>query len=87
MMKPTIVRMSIHRSAMGHIIGRNGITIRKIRNSNKVTIYNSKYEDNTDYVIFFIKGESENVANAQAKIQEQINISNDWCKQNGHPYE
>lgn len=87
MMKPTIVRMSIHRSAMGHVIGRNGMTIHNIRNSNKVTIYNSKYKDDTGYVMFFIKGQPENVANAQSKIQEQIDISNEWCKQNGHPYE
>lgn len=87
MMNQTIMRMSVHRSAMGHVIGRNGMTIRNIRNSNNVVIYNSKYSDDTNYVKFFIKGEPENIKKAQAKIQEQINISNEWCKQNGHPYE
>ena len=83
----TIARMSVHISAMGHVIGRNGMNIRNIRNSNNVVIYNSKYKNDIDYVKFFIKGEAENVANAQAKIQEQIDISNEWCKRNGHPYE
>ena len=86
-MKPTIVRMSVHRSAMGHVIGRNGVTIQKIRNSNNVVIYNSKFNDDTNYVKFFIKGDSEDVANALTNIQEQINISNDWCKKNGFLYE
>jgi len=86
-MKPTIVRMSVHRSAMGHVIGRNGVTIQRIRNSNNVVIYNSKFNDDTNYVKFFIKGDSEDVANALTNIQEQINISNDWCKKNGFLYE
>lgn len=87
MTKTTIARMSVHISAMGHVIGRNGMTIQNIRNSNDVVIYNSKYSDEVNYVKFFIKGEPENVEKAQAKIQEKVNISNEWCKQNGHPYE
>jgi hypothetical protein len=87
MTKATIARMSVHISAMGHVIGRNGMTIRNIRNNNNVVIYNSKYSDDVNYVKFFIKGETENVEKAKAKIQEQINISNEWCKQNGRPYE
>lgn len=83
----TIARMSVHISAMGHVIGRNGMTIRNIRNSNNVVIYNSKYRNDIDYVKFFIKGEAENVEKAKTKIQEQVNISNEWCKQNGRPYE
>ena len=81
-----IVRKSVHHSAMGHVIGRNGMTIRNIRNSNNVIIYNSKYREDINYVMFFIKGERENVEKALAQIQEQINISNEWCIKNGHPY-
>lgn len=87
MTKPAIARMSIHRSAMGHVIGRNGMTIQGIRHENNVIIRNSKFSDDTDYTTFFIKGKHEDVANAQTQIQEQIKISNEWCKINGYPYE
>lgn len=86
MTQPTIARLSVHNSAIGHIIGRNGTTIQHIRNENDVIIYNSKYNDKTEYITFFIKGLSKNVESAKARIQERIDISNNWCKSNGYEY-
>ena len=85
--KPTIRRMDIHRSAMGHVIGRNGMTVKQIQQDYGVLTYNTKFGDEEDgYITFYVKGQANNVNMAVKKIQSIIEISNQWCKENNHKY-
>lgn len=82
-----IHRMDIHRSAMGHIIGRNGMTIKGIQQEYNVVTYNKKFGDEEDgYTTFYIKGQQEDINLAVKKIHSIIEISNEWCKKNNHKY-
>ena len=80
------VNMKVHRSAVGHIIGRNGSTIKRIRRNYRLKSYNTKHTENTKYVTFFLEGIEENVLNAIQEINQLIAISNKWCQENGVEY-
>ena len=85
--RPTVRRMEIHRSAIGHIIGRNGMTTKRIQQDFNVLIYNTKFSDEeAGYTTFYVKGHSENVGQAVTEINRLIAISNDWCRNNNHNY-
>lgn len=80
----TITHISVPRSAVGHIIGRNGMTIQGIRNEHNVAIHNSNFNHDTKTVTFVITGSSENVEGAYTRIQKLIDISNEWCSCNSY---
>ncbi len=80
--------MHIHPSAMGHVLGKKGRTIRSIREKFNVSTHNTPYSEyQTDYVRFTINGiNRDNVQKAIFEIDDLIAISNRWCKENGVPY-
>ena len=88
MSRNQVVRlMDIHRSAMGHVVGRNGMTIKRIRQEYDVSTYNTNFGDEKDgYTTFHIKGQLESVNKAVKDICNLIEISNEWCKKNNYKY-
>ena len=71
--------------AMGHIIGRFGETIRRIRSECGVVTYNEHYHPyQAEPVRFTIAGNSRNaIQQAIFQIDHQIAISKQWCRMNG----
>ena len=78
----------IHPSAMGHVLGKKGKTIRSIREKFNVSTHNTPYsEHQTDYVRITINGlDRDDVQNAIFAIDDLVAISNRWCKKNGISY-
>lgn len=81
------LKIPIHHSALGHIIGKNGNTIRNLRKSYNVSIYNAKNNGQTKHTIFYIKGEPISVLGVVKEIKSLVDISNKWCKENNIEYE
>jgi hypothetical protein len=73
---------------MGHVIGKRGTTIKRIRRECSVVLRNTPY---TEYqkipVKMSIKGYTRDaVQQAIYQIEHQIAINNAWCKKNGVEY-
>jgi polyribonucleotide nucleotidyltransferase len=81
--------LNIHPSAMGHVIGKRGKTIRGIRQRYSVSTQNTCYYENQDgYVQLTIQGRTRNdVQKAIFEIDDLIAVSNRWCRTNGVVYE
>ena len=79
--------MQIHRSAIGHVVGRNGRTIKRIQADYDVNITNTKFGQEEDiYIHFYVKGHHVNVSQALKYIGRLIEISNEWCRKNNYKY-
>ena len=78
----TTIKIPPH--AMGHVIGKHGSIIKRIRDECNVTTRNppySEYQDND--IMMTIYGYSRNaIQQAIFQIDHQIAISNAWCKNN-----
>jgi len=77
--------ISVPSHAMGHIIGRDGQTIHRIRNECGVVTYNEQYHPyQSQPVNLSIAGNSRNaIQQAIFQIEHEIAISNHWCRMNG----
>ena len=80
--------IDIHPSAMGHIIGKRGYIIKRIRKECGVVTFNPPYTENQrNMVKMTIEGKSRNaVQQAIFQMDHQIAISNRWCRNNGVEY-
>ena len=78
----------IHPHAMGHVIGKRGSIINRIRRECNVIINNTPYSEHQKYhVKMVIEGESiDDIDQAIYQIDHQIAISNQWCRNNGVAY-
>ena len=81
--------IAVHPHAMGHVIGKNGSIIKRIRKECDVQIYNTPYsEHQTKPVSLTIEGKSRfAIHQALYQIDHQIAISSEWCKKNGVSYQ
>ena len=77
--------ISIHPSAMGHVIGKRGVVINRICNECNVVTNNTRLSEcQKTLVIMTINGHTRDaVQQALYQIDHQIAISNEWCRNNG----
>ena len=82
-------KLFIHPSAMGHVIGRRGTIINRIRSECNVVTFNTPYyETQKNYVEMTIEGHTKDaIDQAVYQIDHQVAISNEWCKNNGMEYQ
>ena len=78
----------IHPHAMGHVIGYGGTTIQRITQECEVVTINETFSEHQQHPVrMTIKGiRRDAVQQAIFRIDEQIAISNEWCKKNGIAY-
>ena len=71
--------------AMGHVIGRFGQTIRRIRTECGVVTFNEHFHPyQSQPVRLTLEGNSRNaIQQAIFQIDHQIAISTQWCRMNG----
>ena len=79
----------IHPHHMGHVIGKEGSNIRRIRKQCNVVTFNPPYgEHQKEHVKLTIEGNTRNdVQQAIFQIDHQIAISSAWCRNNGMEYQ
>lgn len=78
----------IHPHAMGHVIGKRGSIINRIRKECNVITTNTPYSEHQENPVKMrIEGYTRNaVQQAIFQIDHQIAISNQWCRNNGVDY-
>jgi len=74
--------------AMGHVIGRFGQTIRRIRTECGIVTYNEHYHPYQEKPVKMKIAGNTRYAIQQAifQIDHQIAISSEWCRKNGINY-
>lgn len=82
------VTIDIHPSAMGHVIGKRGTTIKRIRRECSVVSRNTPYTQHQKIPVkMSIKGYTRDaVQQAIYQIEHQIAINNAWCMKNSVKY-
>ena len=88
MVYPFCATIFVHPHAMGHVIGRHGRIINRIRRECSVVTFNKKYSEHQNKPVrITIKGYSRNsIQQAIFQIDHQVAISNEWCRTNGISY-
>ena len=76
--------MRVHRSAVGHVIGRGGSVIKRLKQQHNVRIANTPFTANTETVTFCITGDRDARENAYDDILVLIAASNEWCRKNSN---
>jgi predicted RNA-binding protein YlqC (UPF0109 family) len=82
------ITIDIHPTAMGHVIGKRGTTIERIRRECNVVTRNTPYTGHQKIPVKMrIEGYTRDaVQEAIFQIDHQVAISNTWCKNNGVEY-
>lgn len=85
---PFSATIDVHPHAMGHVIGKRGSVINRIRDECGVVTFNPPYNENQHNMVkMTIEGRTRNaVQEAIFQVDHQIAISNQWCRNNGVSY-